>query len=150
MHKMLGGDTTRIADPNWPKTYPILYEVMLSNKSWGKGRGRGRRNSEWSCLKWWWLSSQATVMHDGPLLSCKWLNICLLMGRSEWIPHFTLLMYVAFALPIKQSLSQPASFHTFALPILVPNTLRRVSKWLCVAELPTKLKPQHQERKSLW
>jgi len=46
MHKMLGEDTTRINDPNRPKKYFILYDVMLSNKIWAKGRERGRRNSE--------------------------------------------------------------------------------------------------------
>ncbi|KAK4811369.1 hypothetical protein QYF61_027598 [Mycteria americana] len=32
----MGGGTARTADPNWPKGYSILYDVMLSNKSWAK------------------------------------------------------------------------------------------------------------------
>jgi len=44
-------------------------------------------------------------------------HTCLLMGNSELIPYFALLAHVAFALPIKLSLSQPTSFPTFT-PIL--------------------------------
>lgn len=48
MHKKLGGDTARIADPNWPKGYSVPYDIMLNNKtgeSWPGGGGstaRGR------------------------------------------------------------------------------------------------------------
>ena len=36
MHKKLGGRTAGTADPNRPKGYHIPYNIMLSNKSWGK------------------------------------------------------------------------------------------------------------------
>jgi len=35
VHKDLGGDRTRTADPNWPKGHPISYGVTLNNESWG-------------------------------------------------------------------------------------------------------------------
>jgi len=53
----------------------------------------------------------------GALLSWRWLNTCLPMGSSELIPCFSLLLCVAFALPINLSLSQPTSFLTFTLSI---------------------------------
>ena len=54
------------------------------------------------------------------LASWRWLNTCLPMGSSEWIPYFALLACTAFALPIKLFLSQPTSFLTFTLLILSP------------------------------
>jgi len=52
------------------------------------------------------------------------------MGSSEPIPYFTVLAYVAFALPIKLSLPQPMSFLTFTFLILSLIPLRRVSEWV--------------------
>jgi len=63
-------------------------------------------------------------MHDGAVISWRWLNTCLLMGSRELIPHFVLLACVALALPTKLSLSQPMSFLTFTLLIL-SNPLQR-------------------------
>ena len=94
MHKKLGGDTSGTADPNCPKGYSMPYDVMLSNKSWGKEGGRG------GCSELWCLSSQVTVMHNEALFSGKGLNICLPMGSSERIPCFALLAHAAFALLI--------------------------------------------------
>jgi len=37
VHGKLGGDTARIADPNWPKGYGIPYYVMLSMETGGVG-----------------------------------------------------------------------------------------------------------------
>jgi len=79
------------------------------------------------------LSSQVIVTCDGALLSWGWLNIRLPVGSGERIPSFALLVGVAFALPIKPSLSQPMSFLTFALLILSPIPLGGVSKGLCSA-----------------
>lgn len=42
VHKELGGDRARTAVSNGPKGYPILYDMMPSNKSWSKGEGRWR------------------------------------------------------------------------------------------------------------
>ena len=117
VHKKLGGDTARTADPNWPKGYSMPYGVMLSNINLGEEEGRG------GCLESWCLSSQVTITHDGALLSWRWLNTCLPTGSSEWIPCFALLVRTAFALPIKLSLSQPMSFLTFTLLILSPIPL---------------------------
>ena len=36
VHRKLGGDTAGTADPNWPKGYPIPYDIMLSNKTRGE------------------------------------------------------------------------------------------------------------------
>jgi len=33
--KKLGGDTAGRANPNLPREYPTLYDVMLNDKSWG-------------------------------------------------------------------------------------------------------------------
>jgi len=46
-----------------------------AHKAGGRRKGEGR-------LEQWRLSSQVTVMHDGALLSCRWLNTCLPMGSS--------------------------------------------------------------------
>jgi len=45
------------------------------------------------------------------------------MGSSELILWFALLVCAAVALPIKMSLSQPRSFPTFTLLILIPIPL---------------------------
>ena len=99
------------------------------------GEGRGRHSV------WWCLSSQVTSMSDGALLSWRWLNICLPLGSSEWIPCFALHVHTAFALPIKLSLSQPMSFCTFTLPISPHPTGGGVPEWLCRAELLAGIKP---------
>jgi len=64
------------------------------------------------------LSSQVTCMSVEAPLSWAWLKICMLRGSSEWICYFTLLVWVAFALPVKLSLSQLMSFCSFTLPLL--------------------------------
>ena len=53
------------------------------------------------CSWLWHLSSQKTTMHTETLLSRKWLDICLLMGSSEWIPLFALRVCAAFAFSVK-------------------------------------------------
>lgn len=52
------------------------------------------------------------------LLSWKWMNICLQMGSSEWIPCFALLVHAAFPSPSRLSLSQLMSSWTFTFPVL--------------------------------
>jgi len=74
------------------------------------GEGRGERSERW-CL-----SSQVTITHDGALRAEGWLNTCLLMGSSKWIPCSALLPGVAFALPVKLSFPQFMSFPAFTLP----------------------------------
>jgi len=48
--RKLGGDTAGTADPSQPKGCPILYDVVLSSKSWGKGGGRGDMRRDGVCL----------------------------------------------------------------------------------------------------
>lgn len=68
-------------------------------------------------------------------LSWKWLNVCLLMGNSKWIPCFGSLVHVeAFDLPCQ--LSSP---HTFIFPIIFSSHLRRMSEQMCGAEMPARL-----------
>jgi len=38
VHMELRGDTSGTADIKWPKEYPILYDVILSNKRWRKNK----------------------------------------------------------------------------------------------------------------
>jgi len=45
VHKKLGGDTAETADCRLSKGYPIAYDVMLSNKSWGKKEEGGDDHS---------------------------------------------------------------------------------------------------------
>lgn len=59
--------------------------------------------------EWLHLSSQVTVTCDRAWLSWGWLNTCWPMG-SEWISCLALLVWTAFALPIKLSLTQPTLF----------------------------------------
>jgi len=54
------------------------------------------------------------------------------MGSSEWIPWFASLACAAFALPVKQSLSQPTTFPTFTLLILSPIPLGEGSEQAAV------------------
>jgi len=61
--KRLKGNTARTADPNWPKAYSLLYNVMLSNKKWDRGRRKGE----------WWLA--------GWVLFRDWLGHSFAYGR---------------------------------------------------------------------
>lgn len=58
-----------------------------------------RKEKEERMIRVMVLSSQTTVMQDEAEISCKWLNIYLLMRRNEWIPYlalfvFTVLLYL--------------------------------------------------------
>lgn len=39
MHKKLGVDTARTADPDMSKEYSIPYDIMLNIQTWGVGPG---------------------------------------------------------------------------------------------------------------
>lgn len=38
MSEKLGGDTAQLVDPDWPEGYSVPRNVMLSIKSWHRGR----------------------------------------------------------------------------------------------------------------
>jgi len=107
----------------WEVTHPgQLIQLIkgISHAIWchiqliklGEEEGRGGH------LEWWRLSSWVIFMHDGALLSWRWLNTHLLMGSGKWIPSFVLLTCIAFSSPIKLSLTHPTSFLTSTLLIL--------------------------------
>jgi len=41
VHEKVGGDAAGTADPNWPKWYSMLYDIMLSIESWGRKKEGG-------------------------------------------------------------------------------------------------------------
>ena len=95
---------------------------MLSNKSWGKQEERKDVSSYSGCFP-----SHCNARWSPALLG---MAEHLRMGSSELIPYFALLAHTAFA--VKQSLSHPTSFLTFAHPILSPLPLGRreqVAAW---------------------
>lgn len=100
---------------------------MLNNKNWEKKGGRGK------CSKWWCLSAQGTIMCDECDEPCSW-NICLLMGSTEWIHCFALLVHTAFALPSEMFLSQLMRFTLLPSWFSPLSHLGSISKWLCGAE----------------
>lgn len=63
------------------------------------------------------------------ILSSKWLNNCPPIGNTGHIPLFGLLAHVAFAFPIKQSLSQPMRLF-FPLLSLHPAGWEGVNRWV--------------------
>lgn len=54
-------------------------------------------------------------MCDGAQLTWTWLNTCLSVGSSEWIPHSALFVCVTSALPIKPSLFTTFLFFTLLI-----------------------------------
>lgn len=80
-NKKLGGASAETDDPKWPKAFWTLHSAVKAGL---------RRKAE--CLKWWCLPCIANAMSHEGLLSRKWLNICLLMGSTEWNPYFALLV----------------------------------------------------------
>jgi len=67
VYKTLGRDTAGTADPNpnIPKGYSIPYDIMLSDKSWGKKKER------WTCRVIAFVFP-CNHYHDGALLSWRW------------------------------------------------------------------------------
>lgn len=64
-------DIDRTADPTWPKGYPIIHGVVVSNTK--NTKLRKRRRGGHSLLRH--LSSKATTMHTEALLPSKCLDI---------------------------------------------------------------------------
>lgn len=90
-------------------------DIVLSNKTSGKERGRG----DMRCL--WCLSSQATITGAEVLFPKNSLDICLPMGSSESIPYSALLPHTAFVLLIKLTSSPPMSLSDFHLSSTHPT-----------------------------
>ena len=100
---------------------------MMSCSAYKAGRRQGGRS------EWWRLSSQVTIMRDGALLSWRWLNTCLLMGSSEWIPCFALLVCTAFALLLSCLYLNPRVFSLLLFWFSPPSHRGGVSERLCGA-----------------
>ncbi|KAK4828920.1 hypothetical protein QYF61_001541 [Mycteria americana] len=62
VHKKLGGDTARTADPKWPKGYSIPYDVMLNKKTGGSWLGE---QGHCSGTGWALISSEETPTKKG-------------------------------------------------------------------------------------
>lgn len=78
-------------------------------------------------------NSQVIVRSDGGQIFRGWLNAWLPMGWDERIPSFALLAYVAFALPVKQSVFQLMTFAFFPLIFSPIPLVAGVSEQLCGA-----------------
>jgi len=134
-----GWEGTQLGKPTDQRGIPDPVASCLAIKGeegggkWTEGGGK-RGGGREGCSRWWHLSSQVT--RDGALLSCWWLNACLPMGNSEWIPCFALPSRAAFALPVKLPESQPSSFLTFTLLTFSPVPLgesERAARWVWAA-----------------
>ena len=132
-HQWVGWGCTRAGRAQSPDrwTPTCQRDIPCHTTSWSAYKV-GRRRRKGGHLEWWCLSSQLISMHAGALLSWRWLNTCLMMESTEWIPYFALLAQAAFALPINLSWSQPMSFLNFTLLILSPIPLRQ-NEQLCGA-----------------
>lgn len=122
VQKELRRDRAGTADPDCPRGYPTSYGITPSTEHWGTRRKGGTFKVLVFVLssKVWW--SPAIL---------GWLNTCLPKGIDEWILQFALLVYDAFALPVKLSLSQPTIFLTFSLLTLFPIPLGK-TEWVDV------------------
>lgn len=76
------------------------------------------------------ISVPKKTLHLVVPLSLKWLNICLLVGKSEWIPWLGLLVHVeAFALPCQLFLPQTLIFPIISSIPPEKNELAAVRCW---------------------
>lgn len=132
VHKDLGGGTARTADPDWPEGYLIPYGIMLSNDTAVKKEELGTfvvmtfvflRNH----YAWWTLHSW------------KWLNTCLPMGSSKWIPLFFFDCAFSFCFAYWTASISTHKFSHFTFPELSPippGESERMAVWRWVnAEL---------------
>lgn len=134
--KRFQGDMAGTADHYWPTGYPVPYDALLRNKTWGK------RVRKWKCLELGCLSSQVTIACAEDLLPSRRLYICWPVGSSEFteyfklelIRYFALLAYATFVLPVKLLQSQSTSLLTSFLLSPHPRE-REASEWMgaCLA-----------------
>lgn len=98
-----GKDTTRRAEPHWPKGYSTPLDIMLG--IWIRGRKR-----KWGTFGEMALVFQVTITCNGVLVCWRGIDTCLPMGSSKLIPWFSFLVRVSFALPF--SLNFCCTFYT--------------------------------------
>lgn len=103
------------------KGCPIPYDVITNHKSWGNEGERGGLSEQWHLSYAWWA-----------LVSWMWLNTCLTMRSSEWIPSFTLFGCVTLALPGKLSISAHKFSH-FYLPSFLFHPMGGEDEWAAVS-----------------
>lgn len=121
--------------PISPEGYSILYVIMLSDKSWGKGKKEEEATFIVTAFVFpsnydtWW---SPTFLETAERLPA--------MRRSEWIPSFDLLEHATFAFPC---LFKTTSFCIFTLPIPSPTRLEGVSEQLCGLCLSARVIAQH-------
>ena len=126
------GDGRGHSQDSWfscPKGCPMPYGVMLSNKSQDKGESlRGTiRVIALVCLR-----NRCYIWQTLP--SWAWLNICLLMGSSKWIPCFALLsLHTWLLLQLFLFLSKCVISCIFTFPTHSPHPTWE--ELLCRAEL---------------
>lgn len=87
---------------------------------WGKEEDRGMFMVMMFVFK-------VAVICDETLLSRKWLNICLPMGNSEWIPYYVLPTHAVLLRLLNYILIH--RFSAFVLLILIPILLG-MNEWL--------------------
>lgn len=98
--KKLGGSSTGTADLDWPKSYPMPYDIMLSNKIGSRQLFHGNLG----CRAGW--------------------TAGLPVGGGEWLPlrHLGLFKFRSgFLYFFELSLSSPMSFSPFFLPTVSPS-----------------------------
>lgn len=129
VQKKLGGGTARTGNPNWPKRYSVSYDIMLSNKSRSKERGRGRFRV---------IAFVFPINCDEPYFpGSGWKPAC----QGDKVNYSPLLVHTTFALPFKLPLSQPRSFLTFPLLILSPSSIGKWASSRVVLSCPPGLTP---------
>ena len=139
-HKELAGDTAGTAEPNWPKGYAMPYDTMLSIQSWGNKKERG---DVWSYVVFpsnhytWW-SPAFLKMAEHQLADQKWWKNSLFCFAC--VHSFCFTCSTAFILTHEFSCFYPSDS-------LSHRTWGGVNEWLCGAELPAGVKPQHPSNK---
>lgn len=108
VHKKLGGDRTRTANPIWPKDYCIPYDIMLKNKKGGT---------------WQWEKDHCSSMSGWTSVSRRWaITLCI----TCFVNSLLLLLYLPLLL---NCLSTP-EFYFFFFQFSPPSDCGGVSEWL--------------------
>ena len=112
---------------SWPQLTKGIFHTIshhAQHRKLGEGGGRAER------LERWRFSSQVTVRHDGALLAWRWLNTCLPMGSSEWIPCFAFLARMVFLYLLSCLYLNPRVFSLLPFQFSPPSHQRGVPKQL--------------------